>query len=88
VEKQLCERPFGEATVAFEKKCWMDPHVIYTHISHYFPSLTDEWTLLVSFFFPHSRRGGAPTGTDESGVDNFHIRSDPNPNYASTKKSF
>jgi hypothetical protein len=42
--KSSCEksrRPFGEATVAFEKKCWMDPHVIYTHISHYFPlSLT------------------------------------------------
>jgi hypothetical protein len=25
---------------------------------------------------------------DESGVDNFRIRSDPNPNYADVEKSF
>jgi hypothetical protein len=27
-------------------------------------------------------------GRDESGVDNFRIRSDPNPNYADMEKSF
>jgi hypothetical protein len=28
------------------------------------------------------------TARDESGVDNFRIRSDPNPNYADVEKSF
>jgi hypothetical protein len=28
------------------------------------------------------------TSRDKSGVDNFHIRSDPNPNYANMEKSF
>jgi hypothetical protein len=30
----------------------------------------------------------APTARDESGVDNFRIRSNPNPNYANLEKSF
>jgi hypothetical protein len=76
VEKQLwescCEksrRPFGEVIVAFETKCWTDPHVIHTHMSHSIPSLTNEWTLIVSFLFLHGGDGGEAAGKGRPGVE-------------------
>jgi hypothetical protein len=43
--------PYPHFSLHSLTKCWTDPHVIHTHIFHYIPSLTYEWTPLVSFFF-------------------------------------